>query len=144
MKSSLLLLMILVPISICVTVLNNSVRSQETPRKAGNHIRQLLIERRDVARECANGVETEVRFGAKPLDQFLRAQNVLLDAEVELAQTHDEKCAIFERRVTSLQRMEAEAKAKHDIGIGSLVDHLSAKAERLKAEIDLLRAQDGA
>lgn len=105
----------------------------------------LLKERRDTLRQLAQDVEQCYRAGRATLDSLIRASNLLLEAELDLAKTKAERIAIYEKLVANLRQLEKAAEARHQAGApgGGVSEVLSAKADRLKAEIQLAREKEG-
>jgi len=145
MNSRLLLTLIVVAAGFFCVSLAKPAQSQDQPEPKNAQLEKLLIERRDTARELVAAVEAEYAVGAETVGALVRAQNVLLDAELDLAKTKPERIRIHEQRVKNLRRVEAEIAAKAKLGVAgaSTADLKSAQVSRLTAEIELERERAG-
>lgn len=104
----------------------------------------LLNERRDTLRQLVTDVEQRHRSGRATLDSVIRASNLLLDAELDLAKTKAERILVYEQQIRRLRALEKLVESRHKVGVpgGETADLLDAKAARLKAEIQLAHEKD--
>ena len=86
-------------------------------------------------------VKEQFRHGIGTHDAVIRASNQLLDAELELAQTREERIGIHKQRVRNLKELEEYARQRQRAAQVSVDKVLEARAARLGAEIELLREQ---
>jgi len=73
----------------------------------------------------------------------LRASELLLEAELDLAETKAERIAVRDKLVANLRQREEAVLARYRIGAEQYDSVLQVTAARLKAEIKLLREQSG-
>jgi len=71
----------------------------------------------------------------------IRAQGDLLDAELQLAKNREDRIRILAERLKAARELETVTKHRHQAAAVSLDSWLTAKAERLQAEVDLLREE---
>jgi hypothetical protein len=102
-------------------------------------LERLLKQRRDTLREMVAFAETQYRAGVAEQDAMFRASESLIAAELDLATDKAERIALRERRLEIMKRMEEYTGALRDVAGANNADVLAATAERLKAEIELLR-----
>jgi outer membrane protein TolC len=74
---------------------------------------------------------------------IVKAIQLLLEAEVELAETRAERIAVHEKILANLCQVEKAAQMRCSAGRAPIAESLEAKAARLKAEIQLKREQAG-
>lgn len=105
----------------------------------------LLKERRETLRQLSQEVEQRYRSGLATLDSVIRASNLLLEAELDLAKTKAERVALCEKLVANLRQLETILESKHKVGAqgGETANVLDARAARLKAEIQLAHEKEG-
>jgi hypothetical protein len=104
-------------------------------------VRKMLEERRDAARELKQVRRLQVEAGRSPQRDLLDAADVVLEAELPLAETAPDRVALLRARVDNLKQAEEIDKALLDAGRLSPADYETLRAARLAAEIDLLRAE---
>lgn len=112
-------------------------RGEESEQAAA--IKRLLKQRRDTLREIVALVEGQFRNGLVQQDAVVRASESLIAAELDLATDKAERIALRERRVENMKRMEEYANVQREIAAVNSTAVLTATAERLKAEIELLQ-----
>lgn len=110
------------------------------PATAGSaaDVRKLLEERRDVLTTLVEIRQGLYRNALAPLDSFLRARKELLGAELDLASTPQERVAAYESLLQNAEQMEQTVKAQKEAGQSSEDKVLECRAERLKAQADLM------
>ncbi len=101
----------------------------------------LLKTRRETLRQLLKVAEEQYRTGHSSFDSVVRASDQLIKAELELAEGYEATLALYEQRVGQFQTLENMATARYQAGQASQEDVLAARAGRLGAEIELLRAQ---
>jgi hypothetical protein len=103
----------------------------------------LLTKRRDILLQRVKSVALHLQFGEGYIrtDTLPTAFNQLLDAELQLAKTKEQRLIPYKRRLDNMRMLEHEYKIKNEDGILARHDVLWATALRLQAEIDLHREQ---
>lgn len=112
------------------------------PERQNNDLNRLLEERRDTLQHLVK--VNQLRFESGRLDgadDVIRASNLLLEAELDLAASRDERTALHQQLVDNMRKLEAIAEARVRTGQAGTEDHLEAKAARLLAQIQLERAK---
>ena len=108
--------------------------------EASEQLESLLKERRDTLRQLVETLEGQWRAGLTDGQlPILHARNELLDAELDLAKTREERIAAREKMVANLKVIEKAAEMQQRMGTTTPDTLLRAKAARLKAEAQLLR-----
>ena len=102
-------------------------------------ISMLMQERRDALRDRAETLRNENRKGRVDVARVLHAENDLIDAELELARTKDERVTLHTKALENYEKIEQFAELSIKSGIGSIPEQLNAKANRIAAKIELLR-----
>jgi hypothetical protein len=140
MKSVAIPLLCVLVTSLGVVLYGQSAESQDEQQTSlDNRINSLLAERRDTFRQLVELVEGRYKMGQTSLYNVIRERNRLLEAELEIAKTSIDRIRILEDRVKNFRDLENELKQLHEVGRVTDDKLLVAKAERLKAEIELLR-----
>ena len=126
--------------SICL-ILPSLPAASQTKRNATSeeNLQSLLTERRDTLRQIVNLVESYYKQGNETLGNVIKARNDLLDAELNIANTHAERIRIRKEQVKNYRELEDGLTARHTSGEITSFEILVAKAMRLDAEIQLLR-----
>jgi hypothetical protein len=115
-----------------------------TQDQASKQLEALLKERRDTLRQMVENLEVGQRSGTGITElSVLHARNELLDAELDLAKTREERVAVREKMVANLKVIEKAAEMQYRMGTTTPETLLRAKAARLKAEAQLLREKTG-
>jgi outer membrane protein TolC len=123
-------------------VCSRPAESQDATQAATDvKINKLLVERRDTLRKLLGAVTVQHRAGQTTINKVIQAQNGLLDAELQLADTKEERIRIHEKRLENSRNLENLVEHQHAAAAVAIDQVLVAKAARLQAEIDLLRAQ---
>jgi hypothetical protein len=107
-------------------------------------VRKLLQERRDLCQEVVKVYEEIWKSGRVVPPRLLTDfSSRLLDADLALARTADERLKAYQTHLERLKGVEQElqSRAKKEEGIYTTADNLIARAARLEAEILLLRAR---
>jgi hypothetical protein len=125
-------------------LMSRPVESQDSrPAAADVKINKLQVERRDTLRRLLEVVTVRHRAGQGTVDNVIRAQAGLLDAELQLARTKEERIRMHEERVKNARGLENVLEHQYTAAHVSIDQWLTAKAARLQAEIDLLHEQAG-
>jgi hypothetical protein len=104
-------------------------------------IRRLQELRRDVLREMVKYREAQFDAGVATPDVLLVARQRLVEAELELADTPEARIALRRDLVAQLAQQETLLKAALENGVARHGDLYHTTAERLAAEIELVREQ---
>ena len=104
-------------------------------------INRLMEERRDALQKIVEVFKSKYDRGMVKIDTVYRAQNDLLNAELDLATTKGDRVAIMKKQLENFQSMESRALELQKIGAqgGEVEVVLTATAARLQAEIQWLR-----
>jgi len=100
-----------------------------------------MAERRDALQKIVEVFKSKYDRGMVKIDTVYRAQNDLLNAELDLATTKGDRVAIMKKQLENFQSMESRALELQKIGAqgGEVEVVLTATAARLQAEIQWLR-----
>ena len=101
----------------------------------------LLKERRDTFRQLLKMARARHRLGGATVESVIHASLQLLQAELEMAKGSGERIAIHKQMIELLRTLEKTAQQKFKAGAVRQDEVLKAKADRLQAEIRLLREQ---
>lgn len=109
-----------------------SVEAGEAPDAK---LKALLKERLTTLRDVEAHLERAYRDGQVPVDLYLHASAATLEAELDLAESKNERLTILEKAVELAKKSEAFAAAANKAGVAPPHELLKAKANRLAAEI---------
>ena len=104
-------------------------------------IRRLLKERYDVAVNAYEWERKKAAAGKSTTEQIFHFAQMVVDAEVELAETPEQVIAARESRLKIAKQWEAETESRVQIGSLSPGDKNMARYWRLTAEIELARTK---
>jgi len=104
-------------------------------------LRAKLIERRDTLKKLGEILMIHQDNGTSIPSLVAQAQIDLLEAELPLAKTHAERIVLYERSLEAWTKIEKVTQTMLEVGVGSPNEYLRAKADRIKAEIDLHNAR---
>ena len=117
---------------------------KSTEQEVGpGQLQSLRKERRETLRTLVDAAESKFNSGKATLDSLLRGSELLLEAELDLAETKAERIAVHEKIVANLRQVEKAAQMRCNAGVAPIEESLEAKAARLKAEIQLKCEQTG-
>jgi hypothetical protein len=111
------------------------------PKEESAKIKALLKERRDALRTAALARTQEYEAGRGTLGVMLHVSRELLNAELEVATTPEERFDAHASHFNAMRKMEKLTKEGYEAGRVKAADHYEMRAARLKAEIELLRAE---
>lgn len=101
-------------------------------------LRALLEARRDALQEFMRIQRMKFEMGVGPDNRFPESVTMeYLEAQLELAESKDERIAAIEEALASFMYQEKVAKVRGEVGDGSDGDYPLARAARLKLEIML-------
>lgn len=104
-------------------------------------LRKLLEERKALLRQAVGVAVEEHRAGRIDLDSVLTLRRDLLNAELELAASREERIELYGKLVEHARAWENTTAELYKSGGATQVDVLKAKAARLRSQIDLERAK---
>lgn len=117
--------------------------AQPSQAESTKDINTLMVERRDVLVKLVEILRNRHQQGIIPIDTFYQAQNDLLSVELELAKTREDRLAALNSQLTNFRSLEQRALELQKVGTrgGEPDAVLTATAQRLKVEIQILREQ---
>lgn len=113
-----------------------------TPQPADRNqaaILELMNERKQLLERMVEVVRWKFEQGECVIDEVIVAERELLDARLELAATQTQRIAILESQLELARNLETQVARSVDHGHLDPPSLLRAKADRLQAEIELLR-----
>ena len=114
-----------------------------TQEPEDKELRALQESRRDTLKEVVAILDQAHQSGTIKVDEVLKANSALLEAELELATSQQERIAIFEKMLEAQTEIESSWSGKVNTGQARMTDLLTATAARIKTEIDLYKAKKG-
>lgn len=109
--------------------------AQPAQNADADKINRLMLERRDILLKIVEAIKTRYEAGDIKIDAVYRAQSDVLNAELELAKTREDRLAALKSQLALCQSMEQEARVQQK----AIESVLTATAARLQAEIQILR-----
>jgi hypothetical protein len=109
--------------------------------KGGPSIEDLLRQRREVLAKAWIQVQGQVKAAPHLFSNLLKAAKELLKADLALTAKPAERLALLEKHLESAKDAEKACKALFDKNVVLIIDYLEAVADRLDAEIWVLRAK---
>jgi outer membrane protein TolC len=106
-------------------------------------VEKLVRERIGVLEEIVTLQRHQYRHGEGGVEAVLAAEREVLTAKLELAKTRAERIALLEHQLRNAQDLEKITQRLFEVKQANRVDLLKAKALRLQAEAELLRARAG-
>ena len=116
----------------------------ETTTDVASELKQLQVNRVAVLKELTNLSLVGYRQGEFALDQVLAAQHDLTEAQLEMAETSEQRIALLETQLKIAQRTLEAAEQLSRAREVSVCDVLRAKAALMGVEIKLLQESDRA
>jgi outer membrane protein TolC len=116
---------------------NRSIAAEKN--EARDRMKALLKERVDTAKEIYEHLRDKFEHGAGNIGSVHRAKVAWLTARLGLADTRGERLKIYEELVKDAKEWEQTALHNVDTGAGQTIEVLTAKADRIEAEIALER-----
>jgi len=121
-------------------LLSSVVQAQVPPAKdTVAQVESRLKERRDTLQRLVQILENGYRMGTVDFTRVASVAGKLADAELDLAKNKDERIAACRKQFEWCRGAEKVCQARFESGTVTESDVLEAKAERLKAEIRLLK-----
>ena len=137
MKSSIVLLCVFLSVPV------NPARAQPPAKDPAAKLESLMEERRDVLQKAVEILTAQYRVGTVDFRRLSLALNRLGTAKLELAKNQDERIAACQKQIESRRDIEKICQARLKAGTVTEADVLDASAERMTAEIRLLREKAG-
>ena len=128
-------------LSIACLAFSFTIAQQATESDSHAALNELLTKRRDTLKTRVDVLEQMHADGRLPLTTVVAGRDQLLDAELQLAKTKEQRLLLYQKRIENMRALEDTIKRRYENGRSSLESALSATAARLQAEIDLLRAK---
>lgn len=113
--------------------------SAQAQEKKDDKVKELLEERLACLRELVKAAESAYATKKVPLERLVEGQRMLLNAQLEMCQSHKERITMLEQMVALTKGSEKTAHARYKAGAVAQSDALMATAVRLEAEIALKR-----
>ena len=135
------LLYLIVVLSIACVAGSFTIAQQATESDSHAALNELLTKRRDTLKQRVDVLEQMHADGSLSLTAVLAGRDQLLDAELQLAKTKEQRLTLYQKRLDNMRALEDMVKKRYEAGQITLDSTLSARAARLQAEIDLLREQ---
>ncbi len=104
-------------------------------------LRAKLIERRDTLKEVVQILEVRDQAAGVSTSILNHAYIDLLEAELPLAKSHADRIVLYEKSLESWSEIEQGTQVMKEVGSVAPEENLKAKADRIKAEIDLHNAR---
>jgi outer membrane protein TolC len=132
-------LAVVVSFALVATVLAAAPPASVSP--ASGDVESLLKQRLELLTEIAKLQREAYRQGEGGVSAALNAEADVAAAKIELAKTAADRISAHEELVKVALQIEKAAEQVIRAGQGPRTDHLKAKAFRLQAEANLLRAR---
>jgi uncharacterized protein (TIGR03067 family) len=113
------------------------------PAGVSPRLRELQQQRVKALQLQLEGQFERVKIGKDPLIHLMNVIAELSEAELDLAETHEQKVAAVERMLKLLHEVEKQINELHAAGLHTLQGVAHAKAARLKAEVQLEKLKAG-
>ncbi|MGI9474877.1 MAG: hypothetical protein ACR2NZ_25325 [Rubripirellula sp.] len=117
--------------------------AEEPEKSAESDLRELLLEHHAVLEQRAETIRAANQQGNLGMDQVLEAANDALGAELELAETPEDRIAIRRKMLDNASKIEQIFQLQSNNGMKPIQDFLQAKADRIEFQIALVREQNG-
>lgn len=103
---------------------------------------ELLRQRRDTLQQLVEVVTEEYRIGTKSFNSVVQAKDRLIDAELELADSRQERLALLQQQVEMFEAFSAMTDERFALGQVPQSDRLAVRAAFLDAKIKLARERE--
>ncbi len=108
-----------------------------------NDVNSLLTERETVLKEILDHARTMYRQGQASLEATTKAEQDLLNAQLETARSPDDRISLLELQVGVAEKQELEIEELVKSGVRSTQELRLARVNRLNAQIALSREKHG-
>ena len=112
-----------------------------TGKPEDEELRKLLVEHRDTLKTIRQLVAVDGLTGTASIGDLINVNDAYLNAERKLAKSPQEQVEILKEGLRLQTEAEQMAKGMSDVGTLKKTEYLSAKAARIKAEIELHTAR---
>ena len=117
------------------TTLETAAQEQPNPRRSPNHaVTGLLQKRHAVLSQLLNVQMESYQQGHAAIEDILGARRKLLEVELELATSSEDRIRLLEKSVRLAEELEQLVETKYETGDASRVDVLKLRAEHLKIQ----------
>lgn len=113
--------------------------SLESPQATHTSTIELLQKRHSVLSQLVKLQTEAYRQGGASIEAVVEAHQELVQVELELAVTKDQRIALLDKAVHLARALVRIASAQHELGKASMADVLKSQSETLRVEIVLLR-----
>lgn len=125
---------------IVVASMPSQSNGQTNTNESSARIRKLLKERRDVMAQRVEYFDAQFHNAKITRVPVLEARDDLIAAEIDLAETRNERLELLKSRVANLKEVEESRIALRTRAMADTSEVLQATSQRLLAEIELERA----
>jgi hypothetical protein len=142
MKMSALILTVILTMTATVLFIaparsqDNATTARKVPQADGK-VKELQKQRLVVLQTMADVMDALFRQARVDADRLYKGKQLLLTAEVELAENDADRVKLYEKFVDMMKKYEELAAVRKQAAEGTELDILKAKAIRLEAEIAL-------
>ena len=124
-----------------ITIAHENEDLQVTQEPADQELQTLLVEHRDTRKRILTIAASSANKGTARIVDVISANEAFVEAEIQLAKSHQEQVAVFQEALNVQTKLEEDANASVEAGVRPRTELLRAKAARLKVEIDLHKAR---
>ena len=125
------------------TTLETAAQEQPNPQRSPNHaVTGLLQKRHAVLSQLLNVQMESYQQGHAAIEDILGARRKLLEVELELATSSEDRIRLLEKSVRLAEELEQLVETKYETGDASRVDVFKLRAEHLKIQTDLARERE--
>jgi hypothetical protein len=110
------------------------------PKNNAAAIKKLKVQRRDVLKQVLTLQTRAYEGGGGTYKPIIETSRALLQADLALATTKEERIAAHKARLDTAKTWEARVAASYKIGGATAAENLLAQSDRLEAEIGWLEA----
>ena len=104
-------------------------------------LKSLLSERKALLGQAVDLAKQAYRAGQTDFNSVLDLEQELLQAELELAETREQRLELYRQRVENATALEKVAAKQFKTGRATQLEVLKAKSALLQSQIDLERAK---
>jgi outer membrane protein TolC len=141
MKLPVLILVAVVAILSVAPAAAGEPSAQERIEASVQKIKEFQKERLAILKPAADQALADFQLGRGRYEEVLKAQQLLLTAELDFAEKESERIALYAKAVEVLKKCEKVAEANFAVGRDNMAPVLRIKARRLEVEIQLERAK---
>src|ERR1700687_3393213 len=131
-----------ISLGIIATTLTLALIAEEEKAKPSQadeaKLKLLCKERRAVLEEACNALHLQFMVGRRTADFILNACEVLLQSELDCAESLKERIAAHKKNIDHCKEIEKRTKASLDNGTDTVISFYKATISRIEAELALL------